>query len=261
MTQITKPGLYPDISNEDYHADPCPEPSLSSSLAKLIVNKTPAHAKLAHPKLNPDYEPTVSNQFDLGSVAHAMMLHDDRDIVVLDYDAYRSKAAKADRDEARAKGKIPILAAQYETACAMVRAGRAQLDQHEEAWEAFRKGYGQPEQTLIWRDGPENAPIWCRMRLDWKPNNGNVFWDYKTTAARPARRIGFGQCSVPVAMCNPGFIGGASQKDLALKIRISALSCRKPNHPMPWRFTNSTLFSTTLHSARPMLRSRRGHGA
>lgn len=187
MSQITEPGLYPDISNEDYHADPCPEPSLSSSLAKLIVSKTAAHARLAHPKLNPDHEPVVSNQFDLGSVAHSMMLHDERDIVVLDYDAYRTNAAKAERDEARANDKIPILAAQYETACAMVRSGRAQLDRHEEAWEAFRKGYGQPEQTVIWRDGPENFPIWCRMRLDWKPNNGNVFWDYKTTggAASP----------------------------------------------------------------------------
>lgn len=35
---ILSPGIH-DISAEDYHADPAPAPSLSSSIAKLIIQK------------------------------------------------------------------------------------------------------------------------------------------------------------------------------------------------------------------------------
>lgn len=184
-TTITAPGVY-DIPAEAYHADPCPAPSLSSGIAKILLTKTPAHARLAHPRLNPDFEPEEKTAFDIGSAAHAMMLHDDRAFAVLDFPDYRTAAAKAARDAARAEGKIPLLDHQFDQVRAMVAAGRAQLDAHPEAWEAFRAGYGQGEVTLAWQDGPEDAPIWCRIRLDWKPSNGNVVWDYKTTAASAA---------------------------------------------------------------------------
>ena len=50
-------AIHTDISAEAYHADPAPEPSLSSSVAKILVNLSPAHARIAHPRLNPDYRP------------------------------------------------------------------------------------------------------------------------------------------------------------------------------------------------------------
>lgn len=181
--KIAEAGLYADVSTETYHADPCPEPSLSSSIAKLMLARSPAHARLAHPRLNPEQREETGDRLDFGSVAHALMLGDDRGVCVVEADSYRTKAAKDQRDEARANGQIPVLADKYERALAMVAAGRAQLDRHEEAWEAFKSGYGKAEQTLIWRDGPESGRIWCRARIDWLPNNGNVIWDYKTTGA------------------------------------------------------------------------------
>ena len=40
-----------DIPPREYHADPCPAPSLSRSIAKLLVERSPAHAYAAHPRL------------------------------------------------------------------------------------------------------------------------------------------------------------------------------------------------------------------
>ena len=45
----------------DYHADPGETPTLSASIAKRIVNESPLHAWLKHPRLGglPD-EPTTA---------------------------------------------------------------------------------------------------------------------------------------------------------------------------------------------------------
>src|SRR5215831_5713580 len=45
------PGVYA-MPAAQYHADPCPTPSLSASIIKLICLDSPAHAWTAHPKLN-----------------------------------------------------------------------------------------------------------------------------------------------------------------------------------------------------------------
>src|SRR5258708_2254328 len=52
--RITAPGIY-DLDDDDYHQDPAPEPSLSSSIVKLLDQQTPAHAYAAHPRLNPQF--------------------------------------------------------------------------------------------------------------------------------------------------------------------------------------------------------------
>lgn len=176
MTCIDKPGVY-DISAEEYHADPCPEPSLSNSIAKLLVTRTPRHAWAAHPRLNPGFERQDAEKFDLGSAAHSLMLHDPQAFEIIDAADWRTKEAKAARERARDAGKIPLLTEQWERTQMMVRSARRQLDTHQEAADAFTNGA--PEKTLIWQEGD----VWCRARLDWLPNAGAIFDDYKTTAA------------------------------------------------------------------------------
>ena len=39
-----------ELSDEVYHADPCPSPSLSSSIANLVIDKSLMHAWRAHPR-------------------------------------------------------------------------------------------------------------------------------------------------------------------------------------------------------------------
>ena len=164
-----------EIDEATYHADPCPQPSLSSSIAKVLLGQSPRHAWVAHPRLNKNHEPEESGTFDIGSAAHRVVLGKGADLAVIEADSYRTKAAGEARDKARAEGKIPVLTQHFESIVAMHAACRAQLSAHEEAAGAFTKG--QPEVTLIWREGE----IWCRCRLDWLPHDRRFFDDYKTT--------------------------------------------------------------------------------
>lgn len=175
MTRITAPGVY-DLPADDYHADPCPAPSLSSSIAKVLLDRTPRHAWLAHPRLNPAFEREHKAAFDLGSAAHDLLLFGEGRFAVIDAADWRTRAAKEARDDAYERGLIPLLVEQMERVEAMVASARLQLDHHEQASDAFT--VGDPEQTLVWQEDG----VWCRCRLDWLPHNAStVFFDYKTT--------------------------------------------------------------------------------
>ena len=183
--RITEPGLYRDVSDADYHADPCPEPSLSSSIAKVLLARSPLHAAVRHPRLAKRQQREEKAAFDLGRVAHALLLGRGADFAVIDHEDWRTKAAREARDEARARGLTPILRPQLELAEAMVNMLRAQLSEHECAG-AFEGGLA--EATLVWC---EDNGVWCRARIDWMPNpqaDGMVVYDYKTTSvsAEPA---------------------------------------------------------------------------
>ncbi len=178
--RITEPGLYRDVPDADYHADPCPEPSLSSTLAKVLLSRSPLHAAVRHPRLAKRQQCEEKAAFDLGRVAHALLLGRGADFAVIDHEDWRTKAAREARDEAREQGLTPILRPQFEQAEAMVASLRDQLRQHECAG-AFEGGLA--EATLVWRE--ENG-VWCRARIDWMPDpptDGIVIYDYKTTSA------------------------------------------------------------------------------
>lgn len=177
--KFEKPGIYYDVPAEDYFADPCPDPSLTQSIAKVLIEKSPAHARYAHPRLKPkgrdDDEKFVRAQ-SLGSVAHSLMLGRGKDIVVCDFDAWRTKDAKAKRAEAIDAGKVPVLTADYELAGEMVEAATAQLTGTN--WKkAFQDGDGQGEVAIAWVE----TGIWFRSLIDWLPKDQTVLYDYKTT--------------------------------------------------------------------------------
>lgn len=179
---ITVPGIY-DLPAAAYHADCCPEPSLSSSIARRLCFDSAAHAQHAHPRLNPAALEEDAEHFDIGTAAHALLLEGQQNIAVIDAKDWRTNAAKAARDAARAEGKTPLLAARWADVQAMVGAARAQLDRHKDGG-AGMFTTGQPEQTLIWLEqltGDPLATVWCRARLDWLRDG--AIDDYKTTSA------------------------------------------------------------------------------
>ena len=136
---ITEPGVY-DIPAEIYHADPCPEPSLSSSVATALIDRSPRHAWQAHPRLNPVHEPDNRQDFDLGKAAHALLL-EGRDVAeIVDAADYRTKAAREARDAAYAAGKTPLLAHQWQDVEAMIKAAIAQLAAHTDSDGIFEIG-------------------------------------------------------------------------------------------------------------------------
>jgi hypothetical protein len=164
------------MSFEDYLADPCPKPSLSRSVIKDLIFKTPRHAFWNHPKLNNEFKPEESEKkFDIGTAAHSVFLQGDNIAVCLDFDDWRKKEAQAARDEARAQGLIPLLEKQYDGVMAMVEVARIALLTSELNVDLKD---GESEVTYIWKEGE----TYCRIRPDWIHNNSTIIFDYKTTA-------------------------------------------------------------------------------
>src|SRR5271156_5921927 len=109
------------LSMDVYQSDPCPAPSLSSGIANILLTQSPAHARLAHPRLNPAYQRETDSRMDIGSIAHAMLLErDESAVVIVDAPDWRTKAAKEARDGAWAEGKHAILAHKFEAVQSMV---------------------------------------------------------------------------------------------------------------------------------------------
>lgn len=176
-----EPGIY-EIEQSKYHADPCPTPSLSASIGKVLLGKSPRHAWTAHPRLNPEWEPENKAAFDLGSCAHSVLLGSQEEIVVVGAKDWRTAAAKAERDAARAAGNIPVLSQNMVEIGDMVDAAKAQLARHLDAKDAFTDG--KPEMMAVWKEETAHGEIWCRCLVDWLPNDKTAdLFDYKTTSA------------------------------------------------------------------------------
>lgn len=172
-------------SPDDYHADRVTNaPTLSASIAHLLVTASPLHAWTAHPRLNPAYQREEDGKFDIGTVAHAVLL-EGRDVVeVVDFPDWRTGAAREAREAAREAGRVPLLAKHWAAVEAMVSAARDQLAAHTAAPALFAEGL--PEQTLVWE---EDGGVGCRARLDWLRDDRRTIDDYKTTSgsANPER--------------------------------------------------------------------------
>jgi hypothetical protein len=183
----TTPGLY-RMTEAAYHGDCCPVPSLSRSIAQKLILESPRHAYAAHPKLTkqPEEEQANSRTRDIGSAAHALLLRQNTEIAVLDYDDFKKKAAQEERSEAQARGAIPLLNADFETVEAMVDTARTELADNEHA---SIRALANPaddeiafnEVTAVWRD--RCGDHWARARMDRisvMPERITVL-DYKTT--------------------------------------------------------------------------------
>lgn len=159
----------------EYHADPTPEPSLSSSIAHILCTDSPLHAWTHNPRLNPDFQPEESKPMDLGKAVHSILLEGADIVEYLDYPDWRTNKAKDERDAARKAGKVPLLAHQRIDVEAMTQAALRQLVVHKDAKDAFTRG--KPEQTIIWKEDD----IWCRARPDWLHDSYLKIDDLKTT--------------------------------------------------------------------------------
>lgn len=182
MTTVTAPGLYPDMDEETYHADPVPMRlggSLSSSGAKMLLPpSTPAHFKW-----NRDNGQEPKPAFDLGHAVHKLVLGSGAEFAVIAAKDWMTKAAKEARDAARAEGKTPLLTKEHMQATAMADAVR----RHPIATLLFNPDRGRPEVSGFWQDC--DTEVWRRFRLDWLPdaNRRLIVPDLKTTVdANPA---------------------------------------------------------------------------
>jgi hypothetical protein len=166
---ITEPGIY-DIPSADYHRDPFPGGSLSSTGARrLLPPGCPAKFRWEQEHGRPE-----KRHYDFGHCAHREVLGDGEDVVVIEASDYRTKAAQVARDEAYAAAKAPILRREYdEVVLPMAEALRA----HPITGKLFAPGTGVAERSLFWWDGQGEQRVMRRSRPDWLP------------AAVPGRRL------------------------------------------------------------------------
>lgn len=166
-----------DTSAADYHADTGHSGRiyLSNSIAKILLNQSPKHAWIAHPRLNPNWQPSDDSKFSIGTAAHALLLEGtNARIAVIDADDWRTKAAKDARDEAFKNRLTPILRKHNSAVICMVEAAKSFIRQTEIAG-IFERG--KPEITMRWQEGE----LWFKSRPDFFTDDGLIMLDYKTT--------------------------------------------------------------------------------
>jgi hypothetical protein len=198
---VNGPGVYL-LPAEEYHADPVPGGSLSSTgVRKLLAPSCPALFR--HWLDNPT--PT-SETFDIGSAAHQLVLGAGPKLVLIEAEEWRTNAVKAEVAAVREAGAIPLRPSTWDAVHGMAAA----LAEHPFAGKLFQPGTGRPERTLIWQEtatlvNPEPlaegemhaVPVRCRALVDWLPESvwgglpgpGRrvILPDYKSTAsAAPA---------------------------------------------------------------------------
>jgi len=175
---INLPGVY-KISNEEYHADPVIVPSLSRSIMKDLIYRSPKHAWFSHPRLNLDFKPKEQvEKFDLGQAAHSLLLEGSDRATLIYGDDWRKKEAKEARDQARAEGKIPLLLDQYDKVTDMVKVAEKAIFDCDELSLGSLKIQGDSELSFIWQE----EDVWLKVRPDWISHDRAVIIDYKTTS-------------------------------------------------------------------------------
>ena len=142
------------LSADDYHAD---KTSISSTgLRALLKPGCPAQYKYDR-----DHPAPPKREFDLGHAAHKLILGEGEEIGVTEWDDWRTKAAREQRDNIRATGAVPLLSHEGEQVQAMADAIR----RHPLAGPLFTPGNGIAERSIYWTD-PATG-VRCRVRPDW----------------------------------------------------------------------------------------------
>jgi PDDEXK-like uncharacterized protein DUF3799 len=185
-----EPGIV-EMDADQYHADPCPTPSLSAGMIGDLLS-APAKCRENSRRLNPSWEaPEKQEKFSIGTVSHVMFLEPhlfDEKVVVVQAvtakgepsDTWATKDAKDQRDAALAAGKTPILAKHM----AKVLAAREAF--YANGFTASAFAGGRFEQAMFWRH--PRYGFWCRARPDFLSDAGSHLNDYKATAnADPAQ--------------------------------------------------------------------------
>jgi hypothetical protein len=175
-------GTILDLTAADYHQDKIDDrPSLNASIAKVLLSESPLHAWHAHPRLNPNYIPSVDRKFDVGTVVHRILLQPEQanHVAVVDALDWRTKAAQAVRDQAREDGNTPLLIGEWQRVQEMLTAVRDQINRLDVDPLPFYAG--KAEQTICWED--ERTGALCRSRLDWLHDGMGCVADLKTTKA------------------------------------------------------------------------------
>ena len=156
-------GFIHDLDETEYHTH---KGSLSVTGAKTLLRAPAKYLWQLH-------NPVHKDVFDVGSAAHKMVLGVGAEIVVVDADSWRTKAAREEQAAARAEGKIPLLTEDHQRVLNMADT----LSSHRLAMRLLSDGA--PEVSAFCTDEPTG--VLRRARFDWL--GSAVLTDYKSAAS------------------------------------------------------------------------------
>lgn len=168
-----------NCTDAEYFADPCPVPALSQSIAKTLLQKSPAHAWLEHPRLGGQQrKPTKA--MDAGQLIHTLLLGKGQEVDILDVKDFKTKAAQEARDNAIASGMLLVKRADHDAALAAVEQIRANIAKFGITLD------GASEIAIEWEESGERGPVLCRCRMDhvWL-DDGRIIDVKKAESAHP----------------------------------------------------------------------------
>lgn len=166
-------GIHDGVKMQDYLL----HRGLSASKIHTLLTQSPRHAVT-------DTGGEPSDASDMGMAIHDGLLEGIDRIAAIEADDWRTKAAKEQRDAARADGRIPMLARKVAQVEAAITAAKSFIETTELAGIFTR---GKPEQTAIWNEGE----LICKARPDWLTDERDVILHVKTTqgSAEPSSWI------------------------------------------------------------------------
>jgi len=228
LPSFLAPGFHRGVNPATYHADPCSGPSLSSTIANLILDRSPAHAKLAHPRLGVGYLDTEEETPNMarGTLLHRLLLGRGADIVAVDARDWRTNKAKEDRAAAEANGQIPVLGHKLKEAELASEVIRAHLGEFGIELEPKNS-----EIVAVWEDKTsEGRPVLCRGLLD--NFDGTTIYDPKFTDDASPETIQKQIVRMGYAVQAAAYTRGAERlmPDMAGRIRFVFLFC-EPTAP------------------------------
>lgn len=186
-------GTILTCSDSEYYADPCEVPSLSVSIAKVLVTRTPKRAHAMHPRLGGTMTNGQTSGMRGGTAVDELIFGGDRVRLVSGFENWRTNAAKEARDRWVSLGCTPMLDHEYAEAVAAADAIRASLPAHGLNLE------GSKQLAITWESRASNGnPVTCRAKLDLFDESAGLIWDLKTVdeidpdgLARTIKRFGY----------------------------------------------------------------------
>ncbi|SDA15138.1 PD-(D/E)XK nuclease-like domain-containing protein [Sphingomonas sp. NFR15] len=178
---ITKPGAYPGIDGERYHAQEiCDGPSISSSGLKLITSKSPAHFWAQSPNNPRRVHRRDKRHFRVGRALHDVLLIGgavpaNYHLTPDGFDPRHTNKWSDSMDGYRAAiaaGQTILSVGEFR----LVQAMAESVSKHELAGALLTAG--EPEMTLAARD-PKTG-VWLRARPDVLPTVMEIIPDVKT---------------------------------------------------------------------------------
>ena len=146
---VLEPGIYFDIPKGAYHADPCSSPSFSHSLARILLERSPAHAWAHHPKGGAQIRESTP-EMDAGTMIDSLLLGGDQPFVESPFDDYRKKEAREWRDGAVKDGLLPVK--KDDLLRFKVAAERIQANFRALGIRLGNEAVGKSQVTVIWDD-------------------------------------------------------------------------------------------------------------